>query len=89
MAHHLAAVVLCAVTGGDHLEDSVRAAATDVRVLGDEAALPKDTEELCALVGQVPGVALDRLLTTLTGDLQAVQPILEQLTTQINALASQ
>jgi len=81
--------VLRAVTGGDGLEHPVRAAATDIRVLGEEAALPQDTAELYALAGQVPGVALNRLLTTLTGVLQTVQPILEELTTQVRALASE
>jgi hypothetical protein len=89
VAHHLAAAVLRAVTGGHSLEDSVHALATDIRVLGEETALPQDTAELCDVVGQVSGVELDRLLTTLTGDLQAVQPILEELTTQVRAWASQ
>jgi hypothetical protein len=89
VAHHLASAVLCAVTGGEGLEVSVRDAAADVRVLGEETALPQDTAQLCGLAGQVPGVALDRLLTTLTGDLQAVQPILEDLTAQVRTLAGE
>ena len=88
MAHHLAAALICAVTGGQYLERSVHAAAEDFQRFSDAAVIPSDVAELCHRVGEVPGVRLDELLTRLAPDQGALQRTLEELITQARALRS-
>ncbi|CAL9477884.1 CHAT domain-containing protein [Streptomyces sp. enrichment culture] len=65
LAHHLAGALLGLLTGG-RTADALSAAVDDVLVFGTAAArLPAGPQELCARAGEVPGVALDRLLERL------------------------
>nr|WP_275955171.1 AAA family ATPase [Planomonospora venezuelensis] len=65
LAHHLAAALVCAVIGGEGLEDSLWAAEHDLRQLPDPAQVPADVAALCRLVEEVPGVRLADLLAAL------------------------
>jgi hypothetical protein len=86
LAHHLAAALLCVVTGTAGAERSVTAAAEDLRMGGD-SAVAADVAELCRVVGEVPGVDLGRLLAALT-DPQAAENALRELTAQAQTLAA-
>jgi hypothetical protein len=66
LAHHLASALLRMVTGTPGAEESVTAAAQDLRAGGDRA-VPADVAELCRRAAEVLGVHLDRLLAALTG----------------------
>ena len=86
LAHHLAAALLCVVSGTAGAERSVAAAAEDLRADRD-SAVPADAAELCRVVGQVPGVDLGRLLAALT-DPQTAGDALRELTAQAQTLAA-
>jgi tetratricopeptide (TPR) repeat protein len=88
LAHHLAAALIYAVTGGQYLEQSVHAAAADLQRSLDASGIPGDVAELCRRVGKVPGAQLGKLLTRLAPDPEARQRRLEELITQVGALAS-
>ncbi len=88
LAHHLAAALIYAVTGGQYLEQSVHAAAADLQRSPDASGIPGDVAELCRRVGKVPGAQLGKLLTRLAPDPEARQRRLEELITQVGALAS-
>ena len=78
LAHHLAAALLGAVTGAEGAEESVPAAADDLKADGD-VTVPADVADLCRRVAAVPGVDLGRLLAGLAPDPQAVQRTFEEL----------
>ncbi|GII02887.1 CHAT domain-containing protein [Planobispora takensis] len=67
LAHHLAAALVRAVTGGEGLAGSMAAAADDLRRSADPARVPADAAALCRIVEEVPGVRLAGLLSALTG----------------------
>jgi hypothetical protein len=83
-----AASLIYAVTGGQYLEQSVRAAAADLQRFPDAAEVPRDVAELCRRVGEVPGARLGKLLARLAPDPEARQRRLRELITQIGALAA-
>jgi tetratricopeptide (TPR) repeat protein len=85
LAHHLAAALIYAVTGGQYLEQSVHAAAADLQRSPDASGIPGDVAELCRRVGKVPGAQLGKLLTRLAPDPEARQRRLEELITQVGA----
>jgi tetratricopeptide (TPR) repeat protein len=87
LAHHLAAALIYAVTGGQYLEQSVRAAAADLQRFPDASGVPGDVAELCRRVGEVPGARLGKLLARLAPDPEALQRMLGELITQVGALA--
>ena len=78
LAHHLAAALLRAVTGAEGANESVPAAADDLKADGD-APVPADVADLCRRVADVPGVDLGRLLAGLAPDSQEVRVILVKL----------
>ncbi|WP_105972911.1 CHAT domain-containing protein [Streptomyces geranii] len=81
VAHHLAAALLATLSGGGRTMNAALSLAGDLGVFGTEAEaqLPTDVEELCARVAEVPGVALDRLLTGLDPDLARARETLTAL----------
>jgi hypothetical protein len=87
LAHHLASALLCVVTGAEGAGESARAAAADLRA-GGEAAMPADTVALCGMVGEVPGVRLDRLLAALAPDSGTVDQVLRDLADRVRAGAA-
>jgi hypothetical protein len=87
LAHHLAAALLRAVTGSDGSDRSLRAALKDMIDLPDEAAAPASVSELCDIVGEVPGVRLDRLLAQHTDNPSGVQGAFGALLAQARTLA--
>lgn len=86
LAHHLAAALIYAVTGGQYLEQSAHAAAADLQGLSAASEVPGDVAELCRRVGEVPGAGLGKLLDRLAPDPEARQRRLGELITQIGAL---
>jgi hypothetical protein len=87
LAHHLAAALLSVTTGAVGAETSMRAAADDLRA-GGESAMPADTAALCATVGQVPGVHLDRLLAALVPDPAVTDQTLQDLADRVRTAAA-
>jgi len=88
LAHHLAAALIYAVTGGQYLERSVRQAAADLQGIPDASGVPRDVAELCRWVGEVHGARLGKLLARLAPDPEALQRRLAELITQVGALAA-
>jgi len=88
LAHHLAAALIYAVTGGQYLEQSVHAAAADLQRFPDASGVPGDVAELCRRVGEVHGARLGKLLARLAPDPEARQRRLGELITQVGALAA-
>ena len=88
LAHHLAAALIYAVTGGQYLEQSVHAAAADLQRFSDASEVPGDVAELCRRVGEVPGAQLGKLLARLAADPEGLQPRLGELITEVGALAA-
>jgi tetratricopeptide (TPR) repeat protein len=88
LAHHLAAALIYAVTGGQYLEQSVHAAAADLQRFSDASEVPGDVAELCRRVGEVHGAQLGKLLDRLAPDPEAQQRRLGELITQVGALAA-
>ena len=86
LAHHLAAALLRSLTGIEGADRSLAAAAEDLAPLPDGASAPVSISALCGIVGEVPGVHLDRLLTQLA-DPAAIQDALDTLLTQARAQA--
>jgi len=87
LAHHLAAALIRAITGGRGLENSLRGAAADLRELGDGAAVPAGMARLCEQVGEAPGVDLGALLGALA-TAGAADRALRDLLTQIRQRAA-
>ncbi|MFF0202518.1 hypothetical protein [Streptomyces sp. NPDC005017] len=86
-AHHLAGALLGLLTGG-RTADALGAVVNDVRVFGPAATpLPAGPRELCERVAEVPGVALDRLLTRLCQDGERVAETLAGLVRQVREAA--
>jgi hypothetical protein len=88
LACHLASALICALTGTDDGEQSVRAAAADLRELGPSASSPANVAALCRDVGDIPGADLNRLLAALTSDSVSAEEALRQLITQAQAEAT-
>jgi hypothetical protein len=103
LACHLAAALIRALTGAADLDDSVRAAAADLRALGPAASFaartdlgefgpavtpPGDVDGLCRQIGEIPGADLARLLAALAPDPAAVEQALRQLITQAQTEAA-
>jgi hypothetical protein len=86
LAHHLASALLRGLTGTGGADRSLAAAAEDLAALPDGASVPVSVSALCDIVGEVPGVRLDRLLTQLA-DPAAIQDALDVLLTQARAQA--
>jgi hypothetical protein len=81
VAHRLAAALLGHLTGmQSYLDNAVRALASDLRTLREQAALPASVDELAAQVEQVDGVRFAALIRALAPDEQAqaaLQEIIE------------
>jgi hypothetical protein len=87
LAHHLAAALLREVTGTEGDNESLPAAADDLKADGD-VTVPADVEDLCRRVADVPGVGLGQLLAGLAPDPQAVQRTFEELIGHVRGLYS-
>jgi len=87
LAHHMAAALIRAITGGYGLEDSVRAAADDMRELGDDSAVPAQMAQLCREIAEVPGADLGKLIGALS-TAEAAGQALQELIAQIRELAA-
>ena len=86
--HHVAAALLFAITGSARLDEALRNAGTDLRVLGD-AALPADTARLCDRVAEVPRTDLARLLTALTPATGGAEQAYQEVITRVRAAAAE
>ena len=84
--HHLAAALLCSLTGNEGADRSLAAAAGDLARLPDGASAPASVSALCGIADEVPGARLDRLLTQLA-DPAAIQDALDVLLTRARAQA--
>ena len=82
LACHLAAALIRALTGTAGTDDSVQAAATDLRVFGTDAILPADVADLCSRLSDIPGTDLPGLIATLFSDPDATDQVLRDLITQ-------
>jgi hypothetical protein len=85
LAHHLAAALIRAVTGAEGANESVPAAADDLKAGGD-VTVPADAADLCRRVAAVPGVDLGQLLAGLAPDPQEVQRTFEELIGYVRGL---
>jgi tetratricopeptide (TPR) repeat protein len=83
LAHHLAAALLRAVAGAKGEELSIRAAAVDLNLLGDDNTVPASIAELCGRVGE----SLGGLLAQLDLDPQAIEQRLAKLIEDVRAQA--
>ena len=82
----LAAALLRGLTGIEGADRALAAAVRNLARLPASASAPASISELCGIVGEVPGVRLDRLLTQLA-DSAAVQDALDVLLTRARAQA--
>jgi len=89
LASHLAAALIHTLTGTGLKEDSVSAAATDLRVFGTDAVPPTDIANLCDLLGDIPGTDLARLIQGLCPDPETSEATLRDLIAQAVAIAAQ
>jgi hypothetical protein len=89
LACHLASALICALTGAEGTEASVRAAMADLRAFGAEATMPADVPGLCRQVGDIPGADLDRLLAALVSDPDALEESFQELVAAVHEAASQ
>ena len=87
LAHHLAAALICAVTGIGRLDSSIQSAADDLGLLGDDAEMPSNVEDLSRQLAKSPGVELKRLLMTLGSRPEEANQVLERLIARIRTLA--
>jgi tetratricopeptide (TPR) repeat protein len=88
LAHHLTTALLRAITGSTGTADPVGAAAHDLQLLGEDAALPSDVAGLCRQVAEVPGADLARLLTALTDGPAVAEQAYQELTARVRATAA-
>lgn len=86
-SQHLTAALIRAVIAVARVEDSVRPARPDLERLPDKAAAPANVADLGHRVGDVPGVALGRLLAQLQADPATTEGALQTLIA--NARASE
>jgi hypothetical protein len=85
---HLASALICALTAAEGIEDSVRAAAADLREFGTDATPTADVPTLCDQVGDIPGTDLASLLTALAPDPAIAEQALRDLIAQAQTLAA-
>lgn len=88
LASHLAAALLHALTGTGLTEDSVNAAATDLRVFDTEAVPPTDVADLYDLLDDIPGTDMPRLIQGLCPDPETAEATLRDLIAQAVAIAT-
>jgi tetratricopeptide (TPR) repeat protein len=90
LASHLAAALICSLTGAEGADDSVRAAAIDLREAGADAAPPTDAAALGRQLGEIPGTDLTLLLKAISPakDLAASGQVLRALVARARALAA-
>ncbi len=87
LPNHLASALLHLLTGTEgYARQSINAAARDLVRLPDDASVPVSVSELCGIVGEVPGIYLDRLLAQLA-EPPAIQDALDALLAQARAQA--
>ena len=88
LAHHLAAALIDILSGAGTGDASVRAAASDLRALGDDATTPARVADLCQRVAEVPGVELDQLLGDIAQDSEQAEMALRELAARVRVLAA-
>jgi tetratricopeptide (TPR) repeat protein len=87
-AHHLTSALIRALAGTGGVDESVRGAAADLRVLRASTDPPADVANLCRQVALVPGADLDRLLAGLASDPETGPQTLRELVARVRGLAA-
>ena len=88
LASHLAAALICALTGISGRYDPVVNAAIDLHEVGANVAPPSDVAELCRQVRDIPGTDLARLIAALSPIPDAAEQALHELIAQAQAMAA-
>ncbi len=76
---HLAAALIYTLTSGEGGDDSVAAAATDLREAGTVVTPPSDVADLSRELGDIPGTDLAHLVGTLSADPDAAEQALRDI----------
>jgi hypothetical protein len=82
IACHLAAALIRALSGAAGTDDSIQAAATDLRVFGPDAIPPANVADLCLRLSDIPGTNLPGLIVRLSPDPDASDEVLCDLIAQ-------
>lgn len=85
---HLAAALIYTLTSGEGGDDSVAAAATDLREAGTVVTPPSDVADLSRELGDIPGTDLAHLVGTLSADPDAAEQALRDIIARAQALAA-
>ncbi len=88
LAHHLTSALICTLGGINGAENSVHAAASNLRQLAVDDAAPKSLPDLRDQVGLVPGVDLALLLTALAPEPGTAERVLGELLMRVRELAA-
>jgi tetratricopeptide (TPR) repeat protein len=89
LACHLAADLICTLSGTLWAQRVAHAPAADLAVFGAAAVPPADVADLCARVGDIPGTDLAGLIARLAPDAETAERTLRDLVTQAAKMASQ
>ena len=87
LASHLMSALICALTGVEGTDDSVRDAAADLREFGTAAEAPADVADLCRTLGDIPGTDPAGLITRLSPDPETAERTLRDLIARAQAIA--
>jgi tetratricopeptide (TPR) repeat protein len=82
LACHLAAALIRALTRTAGTDESVQAAAADLRVFGTNAIVPTDVPDLCSQLSDSPGTDLPSLIAKISSDPDATGQVLRDIITQ-------
>jgi hypothetical protein len=88
LAGHLAAALICALTGAEGGDDSVRSAAIDIREAGADVAPPADAADLYRRLAGIPGTDLTSLLKEVSPGADATDQVLRALVAHARTLAA-
>jgi tetratricopeptide (TPR) repeat protein len=88
LALHLASALIRALAGAGEIDDSVRAAASDLLALGGNPLALANVADLYTQVAQVETSDLGQLVTALSVDPQIIELTFQELLTRVRALAA-
>jgi tetratricopeptide (TPR) repeat protein len=88
LASHLAADLICVLTGGMWTSRLIHGAATDLRELGTAAVLPVSVADLARQLGDIPGTDLPGLIRQVCPDAETAERTLRDVITQAQELAA-
>jgi len=88
LASHLAAALIRVLTGAEGTDESVSAAATDIREASAGTTPPADAADLCRHLGDIPGTDLPGLLQKLSPDPATAEQALRELIALVRARAA-